>query len=67
MDHDVGRTPRGHLECFAAITQAVFLDFIAVAGDREKDLAIEQAGLIKGNDAVAVGNIANLVDRLELN
>ena len=48
------------------IAEAVLVDFIAVAGDREEDLAVEEAGLVKGHDAVAVGDIANLVDRLEL-
>ena len=65
-DHDVGRASLGHLEGLAAIAEAVFVDFVAMAGDREKDLAVEEAGLIKGHDAVAVGNIANLVNRLEL-
>ena len=65
-DHDVGRTSLGHFEGLAAIAEAVFVDFVAVAGDREKDLAVEEAGLVEGHDAVAVGNIANLVDRLEL-
>ena len=46
----MGRPAFGDQECFAAIAEAVFLDFIAVAANREIDLAIEQPGLVERDD-----------------
>src|SRR5262249_20886025 len=63
---DSGRSSFGDPESLAAVAEAILSDFVTVAEDREEDLAVKQAGLVESDDAIAVGDKRDLIDRPEL-
>ena len=65
-DLDSRRSALGDLEGLAPIAEVVLGELVAVTRDEEEHLAVEQAGLVEGDHAVTVGDVADLVDRLEL-
>src|SRR5262249_56832214 len=65
-DGETRRSTLGDVDGLAAKAEAIFFELIAMAPDSEKHLAVEKAGFIEGNDAVAVGHKPNLVDHSQL-
>src|SRR5262249_32680340 len=64
-DQDPGRSPLDDLHGLSGVSEGVLGRFVTVTLDEEKNLPVEQARLVEGHDAVAVGHVANLVDGLE--
>ena len=62
FDFDARLSTRFNIEGFAADAEAIFGEFVAVTCDGEEDALVHQAGLVKGDDAGAIGDVADVVD-----
>ena len=59
--------PAGHDgQFFSAITETILGKLVAVAADEKEHFLVHQPGLVEGHDAVAVGEVAEPMDGLQL-